>query len=64
MKVCVHALLETEDYEIFRDICKENNTSVSATISTLVNQFLDSKDVSETIKNAQKIKVGRPKGVD
>ena len=63
----LQAYISDDDFEILTDFCNTERISVSALLSTLVVDFLettDKKHVAYITNEAKKIKSGRPKEGD
>lgn len=63
----LQAYISNDDFEILTDFCNTERISVSALLSTLVVDFLettDKKHVAYITNEAKKIKSGRPKEGD
>ncbi len=59
--------ISDDDFEVLTDFCETERISVSALLSTLVIDFLettDKKHVAYITSEAKKIKPGRPKEGD
>ena len=63
----LQAYISDDDFEVLTDFCNTERISVSALLSTLVVDFLettDKKHVAYITNEAKKIKSGRPKEGD
>ncbi len=65
MKECtaVHAHISQELASVFEAICIDEGVTKSALITVLIDEFLERKDIKETIKKARQIRAGRPREI-
>ena len=60
----IQTVITDDDFEILTEYCNYERISVSSLLSVLVTDFLECTDkerVATIVKEAQKIKSGRPK---
>jgi hypothetical protein len=60
----IQTVVTDDDFEILTDFCNNERISVSSLLNVLVTDFLECTDkerVATIVKEARKIKSGRPK---
>ncbi len=65
MNGVLHTKIDSDDAEILKSLCDNNNVSVSALLNALIDEFLECKDlivIDRIIQKARRIKQGRPRG--